>query len=86
MPRYVATFPISCMTRQAFEALAQRLTAATNVQDVRLVASFVAGSMVLECAAPDRATLDAWLESEHCTPGSVMRLDIEAKDGAITPL
>lgn len=77
MPRYAATFTVSCMTRQAFETLAEHLCRATDVGDVRVQASFTGGVMLLECSSPDRAALDAWMQRERLVPSNVVRLDVE---------
>jgi hypothetical protein len=84
MPRYAASFTVSCMTRQAFETLANHLCQASDVSDVRVQASFTAGVMLLECTAPDRPALDAWMSKEHLIPSTVARLDIGIADGETT--
>jgi hypothetical protein len=72
------------MTRQAFEALAKRLSQSTDVSDVRAVASFTSGQMLLECTAPDRPALDAWMAKEHLVPSDVIRLDVQVENGDAT--
>ena len=84
MPRYAATFTVSCMTRQAFETLARRLSLAADVSDVRIQASFTGGVMLLECTAPDRPALDAWMAREHLVPSNVVRLDVAVEAGGVT--
>jgi hypothetical protein len=84
MPRYSATFTVSCMTRQAFETLAKRLSQSVDVADVRVVASFTGGQMLLDCTAPDRPALDAWMAKEHLVPSEVIRLDVQVENGEAT--
>lgn len=84
MPRYAATFTVSCMTRQAFQTLANRLCQSSDVSDVRVQASFTGGVMLLECTAPDRPVLDNWMQREHLVPSNVVRLDTEVTAGGET--
>lgn len=84
MPRYAATFTISCMTRQSFEALAERLCRCEEVSDVIVEASFTGGVMLLECTAPDRPALDAWMKKERLVPSDVQRMDIRVTGEGVT--
>lgn len=62
----------------------QELAAAKEVKVRRSVAGQIGGRMVTEAEAPDQTTLERFFESRRVNCEWVMRIDIDARGGAIT--
>jgi hypothetical protein len=84
MPVYFAAHTTACMTKQAMKALMQALMLQEEVKVRRCVASQIGGRMLTEIEAPDQETVEKFFKSRLLNWEWVMRIDIDAHDGAVT--
>ncbi|HUU14492.1 MAG TPA: hypothetical protein VM182_12430 [Terriglobia bacterium] len=84
MPLYFAAHTTACLTKQALRELMRELLAAGEVRVRRAVASQHGGRMLTEAEAPDQPTLEKFYEAHHVNCQWVMRIDLDAHEGAVT--
>ncbi len=84
MPLYFAAHTTACLTKQALRELMLELLAAGEVRVRRAVASQHGGRMLTEAEAPDQPTLEKFYEAHHVNCQWVMRIDLDAQEGAVT--
>ncbi|MGH9327424.1 MAG: hypothetical protein ACRD2B_12175 [Terriglobia bacterium] len=84
MAIYFSAHTIACLTKQALRELMRDLMASSSVKVRRCVASQLAGRMILEIEALDRGTLESWFDRHHLNLEWVMRIDLDAQEGAVT--
>jgi len=84
MPLYFAAHTTACLTKQALRELMRELLAAGEVSVRRAVASQHGGRMLTEAEVPDQPTLEKFCEAHHVNCQWVMRIDLDAQEGAVT--
>jgi hypothetical protein len=77
MPRYISHHTVACLTRQALQALIEKLKRDEMVKCVRFVSDSLEGQLLCEFEAPDKATVVAFLATHHMEPQWVMRVEQE---------
>lgn len=83
MALYFSSHTIACLTKQGLRELMNTLMAATEVKVHRCVASQLGGRMLTEVEASDQATLQKWFEKHYVNVEWTMRIDLDARDGAV---
>lgn len=83
MALYFSSHTIACLTKQALRELMNQLMASTEVQVHRCVASQLGGRMLTEIEAPDQATLEKWFQERYVNVEWMMRIDLDARNGAV---
>lgn len=86
MPRYLTLHTLACLTRQGAAQLTGRIFSSTRVKARRVQVNMMEGKMLIEFDAPDRDTLQAWLESEGFHYDWLMRVEFESESGALVPI
>jgi hypothetical protein len=86
MPRYLTLHTLACLTRQGASQLTQRLFSSDAVKARRVQVNMMEGKMIVEFEAPDRDTLQAWLESERFHYEWLMRVEFESESGTLVPV
>jgi hypothetical protein len=86
MACYVTMHTLACLTRQGAEALAQKLTAAASVKARRIRFNMQEGKMLVEFDAPDRETLERWLNMQGFHFDWLVRLEFEAVGDNLQPM
>lgn len=86
MPRYLTMHTLACLTRQGAEALAEKLHTAAAVKTQRVLVNMQEGKMVVEFEASDREALESWLHSEGFHYDSLLRLELESRDGKLSAI
>ena len=86
MPRYLSLHTLACLTRQGAAELTERIFAATRVKARRVQVNMMEGKMLVEFEAPDRETLQAWLEAEGFHYEWLMRIEFESESGPLVPV
>jgi hypothetical protein len=85
MPRYLSLHTLACLTRQGAAQLTQRIFSSTRVKARRVQVNMMEGKMIVEVEAPDRDTVQAWLESEAFHYEWLVRIEFESESGTLTP-
>ena len=83
MPLYFSAHATACLTKQALRELMKTLCAAKDVNIRRSVASQIGGRLLVEAEAPDQKTLEKFFEDRRIICEWVMRIDLDAKEGAV---
>jgi hypothetical protein len=83
MALYFSAHTVACLTKQSLRALMRDLMASTDLKVRRCVASQLGGRMITEVEAPDRSTLERWLEEHRVNWEWIMRIDLDGKDGNV---
>lgn len=86
MPRYLSLHTLACLTRQGADALTGQLAAANQVACLRVQVSMFDGRMLVEFEAPDRETLEAWLQERGFHYDWIMRVELESDAGKLVPV
>ena len=77
MPRYISHHTVACQTRQALQALLEKLKQDGTVKCIRFVSDSLEGKLLCEFEAPDKDTVLAVLKSHRMEPQWVMRIEQE---------
>ncbi len=83
MPLYFSAHTAACLTKQAIKELMSSLMNAPEVKVRRCVSSQIGGRMLTEVEAPDQRTLEKFFESHYVNCEWMMRIDLDARDGAV---
>jgi hypothetical protein len=83
MALYFSAHTIACLTKQALRELMNDLMASTDLKVHRCVASQLGGRMITEIEAPDHATLEGWFGQHRVNVEWMMRIDLDARGGAV---
>jgi hypothetical protein len=83
MPRYISMHTLGCLTRQGAEQLLQRLRGSPQFTTRRVMVNTVEGKMLVECEAPNREMLEAWLAAERFHYDWLLRVEYEATGGGL---
>lgn len=86
MPRYLSLHTLACLTRQGAAQLTERIFSSTHVKARRVLVNMMEGKMLVELEAPDRDTVQAWLESEGFHYEWLMRIEFESESGTLMPV
>ncbi len=86
MPRYLTLHTLACLTRQGATQLTERLFSSGRIKARRVQINMMEGKMLVEFEAPDRETLQAWLESEAFHYEWLMRVEFESESGTLVPV
>jgi hypothetical protein len=86
MPRYIATVPLACLTKQAVKGIlanieTQPAPTAPNVKHVRSLADLTENMLVLELEAASKDEVNKWLAYFNLRPSSVLRIELESQRG-----
>lgn len=84
MPLYFSAHTTACLTKQQLRQLMKELPAGTDLRIRRSVASQIGGRMLVETEAPDQPTLEKFFEARRINCEWVMRIDLDAQNGAVT--
>ncbi|MDE3178142.1 MAG: hypothetical protein KGM47_00670 [Acidobacteriota bacterium] len=84
MALYFSAHTIACLTKQALRELMKDLLESKDLKVHRCVASQLGGRMLTEIEAPDQKTLEKWFEARYINIEWMMRIDLDARDGAVT--
>ena len=84
MPLYFAAHTTACLTKQGLRELMLTLLNGHEVKVRRCLASQIGGRMLTEIEAPDQPTLEKFFQSHSVNCEWIMRIDLDAKDGAVT--
>jgi len=84
MPLYLAAHTTACLTKQALRQLMLTLLKGEEVEVRRCVSSQIGGRMITEVESRDQPTLEKFFRSQHVNCEWIMRIDLDAKDGAVT--
>jgi len=84
MPLYFAAHTTACLTKQGLRGLMLTLLTGQEVKVRRCLASQIGGRMLTEIEAPDQPTLEKFFQSHSVNCEWIMRIDLDAKDGAVT--
>jgi hypothetical protein len=85
MPRYLTLHTLACLTRQDATQLTERLLSG-RIKARRVQVNMMEGKMLVEFEAPDRETLQAWLESQAFHYEWLMRVEFESESGTLVPV
>jgi hypothetical protein len=83
MALYFSAHITACLTKQALRELMQNLMNGKEVKVRRCVSSQIGGRMLTEIEAPDLPTLEKFFQARHVNCEWIMRVDLDAKDGAV---
>ena len=83
MPRYLSLHTLACLTRQGAAQLAARIFSSSRVKPRRVQVNMMEGKMLVECDAPDREALEAWLKAEGFHYEWLMRIEFESESGPL---
>ncbi len=83
MALYFSAHTIACLTKQALRELMTNLMESGEVKLRRCVASQLGGRMITEIEAPDQPTLEKWFERHRVNCEWIMRIDLDAENGAV---
>jgi hypothetical protein len=86
MPRYLTLHTLACLTRQGATQLTERVFSSGPVKARRVQVNMMEGKMLVEFEAPDRETLQAWLESQGFHYEWLMRVEFESESGTLVPV
>jgi hypothetical protein len=86
MPRYLSLHTLACLTRQGAGQLTERIFSSRRVKARRVQVNMMEGKMLLECEAPDREALEAWLKGEGFHYEWLMRIEFESESGPLAPV
>jgi hypothetical protein len=84
MPLYFAAHTTACLTKQALRVLMRTLMEGKEVKVRRCLSSQIGGRMLTEVESADRPTLEKFFQSRSVNCEWIMRIDLDAKDGAVT--
>jgi hypothetical protein len=84
MPLYVSAHTTACLTKQALRQLMEDLLKDKEVKVRRCLSSQIGGRMLTEVEASDQTTLEKFFQTRHVNCEWTMRIDLEAKSGAVT--
>ena len=85
MARYLTFHTLACLTRQGAAQLVERFRQAPGLRARRAQVNLQDGKMLVEWEAPDRETLERWLDSEKFHRDWLLRVEYEASDGPLEP-
>jgi hypothetical protein len=86
MPRYLSLHTLACLTRQGAGQLTERIFSSRRVKARRVQVNMMEGKMLIECEAPDRDALEAWLKAEGFHYEWLMRIEFESESGPLVPV
>ena len=77
MPHYISHHTVACLTRQALQALVEKLKQEEKIRCLRCVSDSLEGKLLCEFEAPDQETVLAILEAHRMKPQWIMRVEQE---------
>ncbi len=83
MPLYFAAHTTACLTKQALRQLMLTLMTSPEVKVQRCVSSQIGGRMLTEVECRDQSTLEKFFTSHHVNCEWIMRIDLDAREGAV---
>lgn len=83
MALYFSAHTTACLTKQALRDLMKELMMAPEVSIRRCVSSQLGGRMLIEVEAADRESLEKFFAARHINSEWMMRIDLDAHDGAV---
>ena len=86
MPRYISQHTLACLTRQGATELTRRLHGAVPVTTRRVLVNMQEGKMLVEFDAPSREELEKYLAAERFHFDWLLRVELESRDGALSPI
>jgi hypothetical protein len=84
MALYFSAHATACLTKQAIRELMLKIVNAREVNVRRCVASQIGGRILTEIEAPDQFTLEKFFQSMFIKYEWIMRIELDAHDGAVT--
>jgi hypothetical protein len=84
MPLYVSAHTTACLTKQALRQLMEDLLKSKEVEVRRCLSSQIGGRLLTEVEASDQTTLEKFFQTRNVNCEWTMRIDLEAKSGAVT--
>jgi len=85
MPRYLTFHTLACLTRQGAAQLVERFRQAPEIRVDRAQVNLQDGKMLLEWDAPDRESLERWLDAEKMHRDWLLRVELESREGPLEP-
>jgi len=86
MPRYLTFHTLACLTRQGATQLVDRFRHAPALSVHRTLVNLQDGKMLVEWEAPSRDALERWLDGKKMHRDWLLRIEYEAREGALEPL
>ena len=86
MPRYLTFHTLACLTRQGAAQLLDRFRQSPSISMRRTVVNLQDGKMLVEWEAPDRDSLERWLDAEKMLRDWLLRIEYEAREGPLEPV
>ena len=84
MPLYFSSHTTACLTKQALKTLMLDLMNRKEVKVRRCLSSQIGGRMLIEVEAPDQPALEKFFQAHHMNCEWINRIDLDAKEGAVT--
>jgi len=85
MPRYLTLHTLACLTRQGAAQLVERFRQAPGMRLRCAHVNLQDGKMLVEWEAPERETLERWLDGEKMHRDWLLRVEYEAREGPLEP-
>ena len=85
MACYLTFHTLACLTRQGAEQLVERFRLAPGMRMRRAQVNLQDGKMLVEWEAPERETLERWLDGEKMHRDWLIRIEYEAREGTLGP-
>ncbi len=85
MPRYLTFHTLACLTRQGAAQLVERFRQAPGIRVCRVQVNLQDGKMLVEWQAPERDSLERWLDAEKMHRDWLLRVEYEAGEGLLEP-
>ncbi len=83
MPLYFSAHTTACLTKQSLREVMLGLLAAQEVKVRSVVASQIAGRMLIEVEAANQPSLENFLRDHNLNWEWIMRIDLEGRDQSI---
>ncbi len=83
MPLYFSAHTTACLTKQSLREVMLGLLAAQEVKVRSVVASQIAGRMLIEVEATNQPSLENFLRGHNLNWEWIMRIDLEGGDQSI---
>ncbi len=85
MARYLTFHTLACLTRQGAAQLLERFRQAPGMRLRSAHVNLQDGKMLVEWEAPDRESLERWLDAEKMHRDWLLRVEYEAREGPLEP-
>jgi hypothetical protein len=85
MPRCLTFHTLACLTRQGAVELVDRFRQAPGRRVNRAQVNLQAGKMLVEWEAPERESLERWLDTQKMHRDWLLRVEYEAREGPLEP-